>query len=95
MKYLLPLISINFNSYSNLGKNLFKTNLNIVNKKFNMNQSFLNDETLRLAFLGKNKKIYQDISNLRRTQFSSSVPILKGFNQSNFNFFDEKYKAVI
>ena len=95
MKYLLPLISINFNSYSNLGKNLFKTNLNIVNKKFNMNQSFLNDETLRLAFLGKNKKIYQDISNPRRTQFSSSVPILKGFNQSNFNFFDEKYKAVI
>ena len=36
MKYLLPLITINFNSSSNIGKNLFKTNLNIVNKKFNL-----------------------------------------------------------
>ena len=95
MKYLLPLININFNSYSNLSKNLFKTNLNIVHKKFNMNESFLNDETLRHAFLGKNKKIFQDIANPRRTQFSSSVPILKGFKKANFNFFEQKNKAVI
>ena len=95
MKYLLPLININFNSYSNLSKNLFKTNLNIVHKKFNMNESFLNDETLRHAFLGKNKKIFQDIANPRRTQFSSSVPILKGFKNENFNFFEQKNKAVI
>jgi hypothetical protein len=95
MKYLLPLISINFNSSSNIGKDLFKTNLNIVNKKFNLNETFLKDETLRNAFLDKRNKVYQDISNPRRTQFSSSVPVLKKLKESNFNIFENKNKAII
>ena len=32
MKYLLPLVTINFNSTSNIGRDLFKTNLNIGQK---------------------------------------------------------------
>ena len=95
MKYLLPLTNINFNSSSNIGKNLFKTNLNKINKKFNLSETFLNDETLRNAFLDKKNKIYQDISNPRRTQFSSSIPVLKKFKQSNFNIFDKKNEAII
>ena len=95
MKYLLPLITINFNSSSNIGKNLFKTNLNIVNKKFNLRETFLNDETLRNAFLDKKNKLYKDISNPRRTQFSSSVPVLRKLNESSFNIFENKNKAII
>lgn len=95
MKYLLPLISINFNSSSNIGQDLFKTNLNIVNKKFNLGESFLNDETLRNAFLDKRNKVFNDISNPRRTQFSTSVPVLKKLKHSNFSIFYKKNKAII
>ena len=95
MKYLLPLITINFNSTSNIGKDLFKTNLNIVNRKFNLNETFLKDETLRNAFLDKKNKIFKDVLNPRRTQFSSSVPVLKRFNDINQNFYDKKNKVLI
>ena len=95
MKYLLPLITINFNSTSNIGKDLFKTNLNIVNRKFNLNETFLKDETLRNAFLDKKNRIFKDVLNPRRTQFSSSVPVLKRFNDINLNFYDKKNKVLI
>ena len=95
MKYLLPLITINFNSTSNIGKDLFKTNLNIVNRKFNLNETFLKDETLRNAFLDKKNRIFKDVLNPRRTQFSSSVPVLKRFNDINQNFYDKKNKVLI
>lgn len=95
MKYLLPLVTINFNSTSNIGKNIFKTNINIVNKKFNMNETFLRDETLKNAFLDKKNRIFKDILNPRRTQFSTSVPVLKQFKDVNFDIFEKKNKAII
>jgi len=95
MKYLLPLVTINFNSTSNIGRDLFKTNLNIVNRKFNMNETFLRDETLKNAFLDKKNKIFKDVLNPRRTQFSSSVPVLKQFKDINFDLFEKKNKAII
>jgi len=95
MKYLLPLVTINFNSTSNIGKNIFKTNINIVNKKFNMNETFLRDETLKNAFLDKKNRIFKDILNPRRTQFSTSVPVLKQFKDINFDIFEKKNKAII
>ena len=95
MKYLLPLVTINFNSSSNIGKNVFKTNLNIVNKKFNMNETFLRDETLKNAFLDKKNKIFKDVLNPRRTQFSTSVPVLKRLRNINLDVFDKKNKAII
>jgi len=95
MKYLLPLISINFNSSSNIGKDLFKTNLNILNKKFNINETFLNDQTLRNAFVDKKNRFYKDVLNPKRIKFSSSIPVLKKFKQSSFDIFDKKNKVII
>ena len=95
MNYLLPLISINFNSSSNIGKDLFKTNLNIVNKKFNLNETFLNDQTLRNAFVDKKNRFYKDVLNPKRIKFSSSIPVLKKFKQSSFDIFDKKNKVII
>ena len=95
MKYLLPLVTINFNSSSNIGKNVFKTNLSIVNKKFNMNENFLIYETLKNAFLDKKNKIFKDVLNPRRTQFSTSVPVLKRLRNINLDVFDKKNKAII
>ena len=95
MKYLMPLVTINFNSTSNIGRELFKTNLNIVNRRFNMNETFLRDETLKNAFLDKKNKIFKDVLNPRRTQFSTSVPVLKQFKDVNFDLFEKKNKAII
>ena len=95
MKHLLPLISINFNYSSNLGKNLFKTNLNIVNKNFNTKENYLNDETLRSAFCDKKNKIYKNLSNPSRTKFSISVPVLKRVKQNEINFYEDKNRIII
>ena len=95
MKYLIPLVTINFNSTSNIGRDLFKTNLNIVNRKFNMNETFLRDETLKNAFLDKKNKIFKDVLNPRRTQFSTSVPVLKQFKDVDFDSFIIKNRAII
>ena len=95
MKYLLPLVTINFNSTSNIGKDLFKTNLNIVNRKFNMNETFLKDNTLKNAFLDKKNKIFKDVLNPRRTQFSTSVPVLKQFKNIDIAPYEKKNKAII
>ena len=54
MKYLTPLVTINFNSTSNIERDLLKININIVNRKFNM--TFLRDETLKNVFLDKKIK---------------------------------------
>ena len=95
MKYLLPLVTINFNSTNNIGKDLFKTNLNIVNRKFNMNETFLKDDTLRNAFLDKKNRFFKDVLNPRRTQISTSVPVLKQFKNVNFEAYEKKNKAII
>ena len=95
MKYLLFLISINFNYSSNLGKKIFKTNLNIVNKKFNSKEKYLNDEILKSAFFDKKNKIYKNILNPSRTKFSFSVPVLKEIQNKNFDSLDNKNKVII
>ena len=87
MKHLLPLIAINFNYSSNLGKELFKTNLNIINKKFNIKENYLNDEILRGAFFDKKNKLYKNILSPSRTKFSFSVPVLKEIQRKHFDFF--------
>ena len=95
MKYLLPLISINFNYSSNLGKNLFKTNLNIVNNKFNSNEKYLNDDILKSAFFDKKNKIYKNLLSPSRTKFSFSVPVLKEIQNKHFDFLDNKNRVII
>ena len=95
MKYLLPLININFNSSSNIGKNLFKTNLNIFNKKFDLKDHFFNDETLKIAFVDKKNKFFKDICTPLRTKFSSSVPVMKQIKTNYFDLFDKNNQILI
>ena len=95
MKYLLPLISINFNYSSNLGKNLFKTNLNIINNKFNSKEKYLNDDILKSAFFDKKNKIYTNLLSPSRTKFGFSVPVLKEIQNKNFDFFENKNRVII
>ena len=95
MKHLLPLISINFNYSSNLGKNLFKTNLNIVNNKFNSNEKYLNDDILKSAFFDKKNKIYKNLLSPSRTKFSFSVPVLKEIQNNHFDSLDNKNRVII
>ena len=83
MNYLLPLVTINFNSKCNLKKNFFKTNLNIIDRNFNKNKSYLNDRYLRKAFLDKNSKLKADLFFDMSNNFSNSIPILR---KSNSNF---------
>ena len=78
MKYLLPIVNINFNATSNVGEGIFKTNLNIINNKFNQTQNFLNDNYLKRAFVGKNNKLKSNLNpkNLS-SYFSNCIPIMK------------------
>ena len=79
MNYLLPLVTLNFNSNCNLKKDLFCTNLNIIDRKFNKNKTYLADKYLRKAFLNKNYKLKADlyVDNSRNNMFSNSIPILR------------------
>ena len=98
MNYLLPLITINFRSNCNLGKlskEVFCTNLNIVDRQFNKNKFFLKDKYLRKAFLGKNNKVKPDlcvdVSN--GNNCGNSIPILRR-NLSNFYYNNKIFSSV-
>ena len=78
MKYLLPIINLNFNANCNVGNEIFQTNLNIINKEFNKTENFLNDPILKPAFIKYNKiknhcSSNTNISNL----FTKSIPIMR------------------
>ena len=79
MNYLLPLVTINFNSNCSLKKDLFCTNLNIIDRKFNKNKSYIKDNFLKRAFLGKNCKLKADlcIDGSKNNSFCNSIPILR------------------
>ena len=98
MNYLLPLVTINFRSNCNLSKlnkEVFCTNLNIVDRQFNKNKFFLKDKCLRKAFLGKNNKIKPDlcvdVSN--GNNFCNSIPILRR-NLSNIDYNNKIFSSV-
>ena len=78
MKYLLPIINLNFNSNCNVGENIFKTNLNVINTKYNQTQNFLNDSFLKKAFLGKNNKLKANLNSKGVSSiYYNSIPIMK------------------
>ena len=78
MKYLLPIVNLNFNSSCNIGEGVFKTNLNVISNRFNQTQNFLNDTYLRKAFVGKSNRLKSDlhIKGLN-TYYLNSIPIMK------------------
>lgn len=96
MKYLLPLVSLNLNASCNVGNNLFETNLNLINRKYNMTEKYLKDPALRRAFLGKNNKIKNQLAkSSTSSMFSNSIPVLrKTKSEVDPRLLDPKYKAV-
>ena len=98
MNYLLPLVTINFRSNCNLGKlnkEVFCTNLNIVDRQFNKNKFFLKDKYLRKAFLGKNNKIKPDLcfDISSGSNCCNSIPILRR-NLSNIDYNNKIFSSV-
>ena len=94
MKHLMPLITLNFNNKDNIGKDLFKTNLNIIDKNFNINQNYLNDKMLKNAFMD-NHKYYKELYINSNSNFSdSSIPVLRKLKNIDFDLFGFKNKAI-
>jgi hypothetical protein len=94
MKHLMPLITLNFNNKDNIGKELFKTNLNIIDKNFSMNQNYLNDKILKNAFM-ENHKYYKELHiNSKSTFPNSSIPVLRKLKNIDFDFYGLKNKAI-
>ena len=95
MKHLMPLITLNFNNKDNIGKELFKTNLNIIDKNFSINQNYLHDKLLKNAFTD-NHKYYKDLHVNAKTTFSnsSSIPVLRKLQNIELDFFEFKNKAL-
>ena len=90
----MPLITLNFNNKDNIGKELFKTNLNIIDKNFSMNQNYLHDKLLKNAFID-NHKYYKDLHVNSKTSFSNnSIPVLRKLQDIELDFFEFKNKAI-
>ncbi len=78
MKYLLPIINLNFNASCNVGNEIFQTNLNIINKDFNKTENFLNDPILKPAFIKHNSiKSNSNSNNNINNLFTKSIPIMR------------------
>ena len=97
MDYLMPLIYSNFNSNCNVGtNNVFKTNLNLIDRSFNKTYNYLNDKMLRKAFVGKDNKLcvelYMD-KNIKNN-FCNCIPVFKRNNSSKI-IFDKKSKSIL
>lgn len=93
MKHLLPIITINFNS-TNIGKTFFKTSINNIYKGYNMNKTFLNDITLKNAFVDKKNQFFKDIMNLRKVELNPVAYAIKKKN-NQLNYLEPKNQAVI
>jgi len=93
MKHLLPLVTINFNYKDNIGKELFKTNLNIINKNYSANKNYLQDKTLKNAFMDNNK-YYNDLHAYKTSYINPSIPVLRKLQDIDLGFYDMKSKAI-
>ena len=94
MKHLMPLITINFTSKDNIGKELFKTNLNIIDKNFNTNLNYLQDKFLKNAFMDNNK-YYKDLHISAKSSFSkTSIPVLRKLQNVDLDFYEFKNRAI-
>ena len=101
MNHLIPIITFNFNSNCNLGNNIFSTNINIFDKKFNKTYKHLNDDILKKSFFGKNNKLQQDLFIKKDALFNGSIPVLRKsnnilyLNDNNNKLNEDKYKFIL
>ena len=94
MKHLMPLITLNFNYKDNIGKEIFKTNLNIIDKNYSTNHNYLHDKLLKNAFLDNNK-YYKDLHvNPKNSYSNSSIPVLRKLQNIDLDFYEFKNKAI-
>ena len=99
MKYLLPLIVINYSS-NNIQENLFKTNVNIIKRylPYNSAEKYLKDTHLKEAFVGKKIKtnLFTDTNSFQNKGNKNFIPILRktdSLNDSKMK--NKKYKSLI
>ena len=99
MKYLLPLIFINYSS-NNIEENLFKTNVNIIKRylPYNSAEKYLKDTHLKEAFVGKKIKtnLFTETNSFQNKGNKNVIPILRktdSLNDSKMK--NKKYKSLI
>ena len=99
MKYLLPLIVINYSS-NNIQENLFKTNVNIIKRylPYNSAEKYLKDTHLKEAFVGKKIKtnLFTETNSFQNKGNKNAIPILRktdSLNDSKMK--NKKYKSLI
>ena len=99
MKYLLPLVFINYSS-NNIEENLFKTNVNIIKRylPYNSAEKYLKDTHLKEAFVGKKIKtnLFTETSSFQNKGNKNAIPILRktdSLNDSKMK--NKKYKSLI
>ena len=97
MNHLMPILTLNFKANCNLGNTIFTTNLNLIDQNFNSTQKFLNDACLKNAFLGKNKKILNELRvQKRNNKIGFSIPILRKHNSpDDFRLLDNRFKTLV
>ena len=99
MKYLLPLIVINYSS-NNIQENLFKTNVNIIKRylPYNSAEKYLKDAHLKEAFVGKKIKtnLFTDTNSFQNKGNKNFIPILRKTDSlNNSKMKNKKYKSLI
>jgi len=99
MKYLLPLVVINYNP-NNIQENLFKTNVNIIKRylPYNSAAKYLKDTHLKEAFVGKKIKtnLFTETNSFQNKGNNNYIPILRktdSLNDSKMK--NKKYKSLI
>ena len=94
MKYLLPLIVINYSS-NNIQENLFKTNVNIIKRylPYNSAEKYLKDAHLKEAFVGKKIKtnLFTDTNSFQNK--GNKMRKTDSLNDSKMK--NKKYKSLI
>ena len=96
MNYLKLLF--NFNYKTNVfGNSLFKTNLNIIGKKYNSPKNYLNNDYLKKACSGKNNRMLNRFfSDNINNNFCFSIPnIREHISPDNYRLLDDRFKTLV
>ena len=96
MNYLMKILTFNYKS--NLENPLFITNnINIINKKFNSTQRYLNDNFLKKAFIKKNNRLLNEFFlDKGANNAFSPIPIIKKYNSpDDYRLLDNRFKTLV
>ena len=96
MNHLMKILTFNYKS--NLDNPFFVTNnINLIDKKFNSTQRYLNDIFLKKAFIKKNNRLLNEFSSNKRgnNYFFSKTTTKKNIIPDDYRLLDDKYKTLI